>query len=59
MSEFNAAFGLLQLKYVDKAIALRAKIDDRYRTELADVSGVSIPAPSAETQHNYSYFRFN
>lgn len=56
MSEFNAALGLLQLKYIDKAIALRAKIDDIYRTELATVSGVSIPALSTETHHNYSYF---
>jgi len=56
MSEFNAAFGLLQLKYVDEAISLRARIDGLYRAELASVSGVSIPGLSIETQHNYSYF---
>lgn len=56
MSEINAAFGLLQLKYVDKAIALRAKIDNHYRTELMDIPGLSIPVLSTNTQHNYSYF---
>ncbi|WP_283628090.1 DegT/DnrJ/EryC1/StrS family aminotransferase [Shewanella baltica] len=56
MSEINAAFGLLQLKYVDNIIAMRATIDSRYRQELSGVVGISIPKLSLDTQHNYPYF---
>lgn len=34
MSEFNAALGLLQLKYIDQAIARRKEIDTAYRERL-------------------------
>ena len=34
MSEINAALGLLQLKYVDKALARRKEIEARYRERL-------------------------
>jgi dTDP-4-amino-4,6-dideoxygalactose transaminase len=56
MSEINAAFGLLQLKHVDSAIARRGEIDSIYRNGLADVKGVvCIPEP-VNTQRTFSYF---
>lgn len=56
MNELQAAFGLLQLKYMDKAIARRHEIDAQYRRELASVSGISFPELPPNTAYNYSYF---
>lgn len=56
MSEVNAAFGLLQLKYIDKALARRKAIDGIYREKLLDVKGVRCLNNSGENQSNYSYF---
>jgi dTDP-4-amino-4,6-dideoxygalactose transaminase len=56
MNEFQAAMGLLQLKYVDAALAQRAEIDRRYRELLADIPGIRfLPRPDSK-RHNYSYF---
>ena len=56
MSEINAAFGLLQLKYVDEAVARRQKIDVFYRENLKAVKGVSFPRLTNGSIQNYSYF---
>jgi dTDP-4-amino-4,6-dideoxygalactose transaminase len=56
MSEFNAALGLLQLKYLDQALARRKEIDGAYRVRLKDVKGISCLNDSAEKVANYSYF---
>jgi dTDP-4-amino-4,6-dideoxygalactose transaminase len=56
VSEINSAFGLLQLKHVDAAIAHRRRVDERYRRELADVPGITLPQPGPQTKANYSYF---
>jgi dTDP-4-amino-4,6-dideoxygalactose transaminase len=56
MSEFNAALGMLQLKYIDGAIARRREIDGIYREHLAGVPGLRCLDPSGETASNYSYF---
>ena len=56
MSEINAAFGLLQLKSIDAALARRAEIDGRYRTLLSAVPGIRIPPPSTATKSNNAYF---
>jgi dTDP-4-amino-4,6-dideoxygalactose transaminase len=56
MSELNAAFGLLQLEHVDKAISDRRQIDEFYRGALSDVAGIRIPQRSNTTAANYSYF---
>ena len=56
MNEFQAAIGLLQLKYVDSALEQRAGIDQRYRELLADIPGIRfLPHPDSR-RHNYSYF---
>ena len=56
MSEINAAFGLLQLKYIDKAISDRQVIDQHYRDELKKVPGIIVPEKSSKASSNYSYF---
>ena len=40
MSKINAAFGLLQLKGIDEALAKRQVIDTRYRKGLKHVAGI-------------------
>lgn len=56
MSEINAAFGLLQLKHVDAAIARRGEIDALYRQKLSDVKGITcLPIPD-NTERTFSYF---
>jgi dTDP-4-amino-4,6-dideoxygalactose transaminase len=56
MSEINAAFGLLQLKYVQKAIDERRDIDGYYRQELRNVKGISFVAEGIHFERNFSYF---
>ena len=56
MNELQAAFGMLQLKYIDEAIARRQSIDRLYRELLADVSGINFLEQRPETIGNYSYF---
>lgn len=56
MSEFNAALGLLQLKYIDQALARRQEIDAAYRSQLKDVRGIHCVNNSGEKIANYSYF---
>jgi dTDP-4-amino-4,6-dideoxygalactose transaminase len=56
MSEINAAFGLLQLKYIDKAIAKRKEIDSAYRKLLRGVKGIDCLGDAGESKANYAYF---
>jgi len=56
MSEFNAALGLLQLKYVDTALARRKEIDAAYRVGLASVKGLRCVTNSVKIFSNCSYF---
>lgn len=56
MSEINAAFGLLQLKHVDAALARRKEIDQTYRAGLKDVKGINCLNGQSEAAANYSYF---
>jgi dTDP-4-amino-4,6-dideoxygalactose transaminase len=56
MSEVQAAFGLLQLKYIDEIISKRKKIAQLYRTMLSDIEGISFINDISKVSHNYSYF---
>lgn len=56
MSEINAAFGLLQLQHLDKALARRRHIDGLYRSLLTAIPGVECLQPAPDAQPNYSYF---
>ncbi len=56
MSEINAAFGLLQLKHIDDALAKRKIIDNAYREKLKGVKGIQCLNDSGEILANYAYF---
>ena len=56
MSEFNAAFGLLQLQYVGNSIRKRKKVDFIYRKSLTGIKGISFPKNKYNQTKNYSYF---
>ncbi len=55
MSEFNAALGLLQLKHIDRAIAMRREIDGYYREQLRLIPGLT-PLIPQDDNFNQSYF---
>lgn len=55
MSEVNAAFGLLQLRYVAGAIARRKAVETRYRVNLAGVPGLKFLSVHHESSVNSSY----
>lgn len=56
MSEINAAFGMLQLQYVDDALAKRQAIDAAYREALHDVPGIRCVQDAGQKVANHSYF---
>ncbi len=56
MNEIQAAFGLLQLKYIDRLIAKRKAIAEFYRNKLNGINGINIFEDIPEVIHNYSYF---
>lgn len=56
MDEIRAAYGILNLKYVDRAIEARHQTAIRYRRELRNVSGISFMEDMPGVKHNYSYF---
>lgn len=55
MNEVQAAFGLLQLNYIDEALRKRQEVDGIYRKYLSDIKGISIPK-NENYKHNFSYF---
>jgi dTDP-4-amino-4,6-dideoxygalactose transaminase len=56
MSEFNAALGILQLKYFEDVVAKRKQIAQTYQSRLEAVEGIEIVGPFEQLQPNYSYF---
>ncbi len=56
MNEVQAAYGLLQLKYVDGEIAKRREVAETYRRELAGIPGLRLLHDLPQVVHNYSYF---
>ncbi len=56
MNEFQAALGVLQLKYIDKLITKSKEIADFYRKSLSCVRGINMLNEMEETRHNYSFF---
>jgi dTDP-4-amino-4,6-dideoxygalactose transaminase len=55
MSEINAAFGLLQLKYIDGALQRRKEIEALYRKALSGLRGVALLPKPEQTETNSSY----
>lgn len=56
MDEVRAAYGLLNLRQVDKAIEARHYVAIRYREALRDVPGITFMEDMPGVRHNYSYF---
>lgn len=56
MNEVQAAFGLLQLKHIDKAIQKRKGIALLYREKLKGLKGITLMHEESEVNYNYSYF---
>ena len=65
MDELRAAYGLLNLKHVDSAIAARKRVAEQYVEALKDVEGITLyqpivdslsPFASSPYRLNYSYF---
>lgn len=66
MDEIRAAYGLLNLKHVDNAIAARKRVAEQYVVALKDVAGITLYQPIVDSfnfkhstlniQLNYSYF---
>ena len=56
MDEMRSAYGLLNLRQVDAAIAARQKVANSYREALRDVEGISFFDDMPGVRHNYSYF---
>lgn len=56
MSEINAAFGLVQLRHLDEALASRALVSQRYRERLAGVAGIRVVGVDHAEVPNHSYF---
>ena len=56
MNEFQAALGLLQLKYIDKNIIRRKEIWELYNERLSGITGIRTLSRMANVRHNYSYF---
>ncbi|ABV12168.1 hypothetical protein CKO_01022 [Citrobacter koseri ATCC BAA-895] len=55
MNEVQSAFGLLQLRHIDKALAERAALFDNYKTLLADIPGISLLIPPDNIAWNHAY----
>ena len=56
MDEIRSAYGLLNLRQVDDAIAARQQVAIKYREVLRDVEGITFFDDMPGVKHNYSYF---
>lgn len=56
MDEVRAAYGLINLKQVDRAIEARRHVAESYRKALRDVSGIRVMEDLPGVRHNYAYF---
>lgn len=56
VDEMRSAYGLLNLKQVDQAIANRQKVANTYREALRGVAGLTFFEDMPGVKHNYSYF---
>lgn len=56
MDEIRSAYGLLNLKQVDQAIANRQRVANAYRDALRGIEGLTFFEDMPGVKHNYSYF---
>ncbi len=55
MNEFQAAFGLLQLKYIDENIKKRKYLVNKYIEGLEGINGIKFLEYKSDINYNYSY----
>ncbi len=55
MNEFQAAFGLLQLKHIESALSKRKSIYQKYQDALQGLKGISFIQCPSNVEWNYSY----
>ena len=56
MDEIRSAYGLLNLRQVDKAIEARRQVAIKYREALRNIPGITFFEDMPGVKHNYSYF---
>ncbi len=56
MNEFCAAMGLCNLRHVDKEIAKRKNVVERYNSHFADVLGIQLNPVQKDVTPNYAYY---
>ena len=56
MSEFQAAMGLCNLRYVDRCIEARKAVAERYRENLSGLPGIRLCPEQPGVESNYAYF---
>jgi dTDP-4-amino-4,6-dideoxygalactose transaminase len=56
MNEVQAAFGLLQLKYLKENIRKRKEVADIYNRELEKINGIRVLKQNPDSDHNYPYY---
>ncbi len=56
MNEFQAAMGVVNLRYVDSEINRREKIINFYRENLKNIAGIRYLEDKIFLKHNYAYF---
>lgn len=56
MNEFSAIMGLLNLKYIDRAIADRKRVYERYEERFSDIKGLERYISDSRIQRNYGYY---
>lgn len=56
MNELQAAFGIVQLKYIDENIRKRKIIAETYRKYLEGIAGIHFLSDIKDVSHSYTYF---
>lgn len=56
VDEVRSAYGILNLRQVDSAIAARRRVAVKYREALRGIKGISFMEDMPGVKHNYSYF---
>lgn len=56
LNEFQSAFGMIQLKYIDEVIASRKAAASKYKELLKDIRGIWWPDEKEFVKYNYTYF---
>jgi len=56
MNEFQAAMGILNLKYIERSIDHRKAVSDIYNSILDDVEGIKLVSSCENIKYNFAYF---